>query len=158
MSLLQDSLIDPYASAHWSPDGRTIVSSSRQLARWNATSDDNSWTQRLLAPATTKIAWRVEGAQLVRARASFHAVLEHDDAPLANQPVSLVFRKPANLVEGAATRDRAGFENLPRALVTDDHGAIALEDLEPGTYELRCFDQSRLLDIEVDDDERTLSF
>jgi len=158
LSLLQDTLINPYATARWSLDGNTIVSKSRQLARWNATSVDDSWIPRLLGPSRTKVAWRVDGGQLVRSRASLHAVIERGGALLANQPVSLVFRKPADLVGGATSRDSAGFKFLPHALVTDGRGAIALEDLEPGTYELRYLDRSHLLDVEVDDVERSIAF
>jgi WD40 repeat protein len=158
LSLLQDTLIDPYATARWSLDGNTIVSKSRQLARWNATSVDDSWIQRLLAPSRTKVAWRFDGSQLVRTRAALHAMIERSGAPLANQPVSLVFRKPSDLVGGATSWSSAGFKILPHALVTDGHGAITLEDLEPGTYELHYLDQHHLLDVEVDDVERTITF
>jgi hypothetical protein len=156
VALLQDTLIDPFASARWSLDGDKIVSKSRQLARWNAASVDDSWIQRLLAPSRMKIAWRVEGGQLVRAAASLRVVIAHAGAPLANQYVSLVFRKPADLVGGATNLKSAGFKIVSQTHQTDAHGVLALDNLEPGTYELRYLDQHQTLDVEVDDIERTV--
>jgi WD40 repeat protein len=156
--LRENDLIEPFATASWSRDGTTIVSrSSRQIARWNTDTAvyDEAGRRRtdveLAGLVRAKVPWRVVGAQLVRSTTFLRCVIRQHGIPLANQTLTLVFRKPPNASGAATSWDAAAFTNTPFTLTTDAGGEVMRAGLQPGTYKIVVGKDQYLLDVDVDD-------